>query len=356
MSVALVTGASGFIGSHLVEALAARGDEIRCLVRPTSSREYLKRFGVRFVEGDVTEPKTLPSAVAGVDVVYNLAGLTKALRTGDQSRVNGSGVDHVAKICAAQESPPVHLLVSSIAAAGPSPRGKLRHESDAPAPISNYGRSKREGEISAGRWANRVPTTIVRPGVVFGERDKLTLPMFQSINRLRVHAAVGLWPPQLSCIYAGDLARIILLAADNGERIKPGENGNSGHHLHSQNSSNGHDVAPQHGHGIYHACVDEYPDCWELGHMLAEALDRRFVVCMPLPRPFHLVIGGLSQFGGRLAGRPVTLSVDKMREAAVPSWAVSCEKAHKLLGFSPAKPLIERLRQTAAWYREARWL
>src|SRR5205823_4142629 len=117
--------------------------------------------------GDVTEPDSLPAAVAGVDVVYNLAGLTKALRTSDQTRVNGSGVDHLAKLCAAQESPPVHVLVSSIAAGGPTPRGKLRYESDEPAPISNYGRSKREGEISAGRWANRVPTTIVRPGVVF---------------------------------------------------------------------------------------------------------------------------------------------------------------------------------------------
>src|SRR5205807_1380468 len=119
---------------------------------------------------------------------------------------------------------------------------------------------------------------------------------------------------------------------------------------------NGQHSAQPDGHGIYHACVAEYPDYWELGRMLAVALETRFVLCMPLPPPLHLVVGGLSQFGGRLAGRPATLSIDKMREAAVTSWAVSCDKAHDQLGFSPTKPLAERLRQTAAWYREQRWL
>lgn len=352
MSVALVTGASGFIGSHLVEALAARGDEVRCLVRPTSNRRYLEPHGVRFFEGDVTEPESLAAAVSGVDVVYNLAGLTKALRTVDQVRVNGSGVDHVAQACAAQKSPPVHVLVSSIAAAGPARRGKLRLESDAPTPVSNYGRSKRDGELSAQRWADRVPTTVIRPGVVFGERDRLTLPMFRSINRLRLHAVVGFSPPQLSCIYAGDLAQMLVAAGARGERLAP----QNGHSQGDGKTQNGASHSNGHGQGIYNACCAEYPDYGELGRMLADALEMRFVVVMPLPRPFHLVVGGLSQFGGRLVGRPVTLSIDKMREAAVTSWAVSGEKAQSQLGFAPAKPLAERLRQTAAWYREQRWL
>lgn len=354
MSVALVTGASGFIGSHLVEALAARGEEVRCLVRPTSNRRYLERHGARFYEGDVTDPESLAKAVIGVDVVYNLAGLTKALRTSDQTRVNGSGVDHVAKACAAMESPPVLVLVSSIAAAGPAPRGKLRLEADPPAPVSIYGRSKHEGEVSARRWADRVPTTIVRPGVVFGERDRLTLPMFQSINRLRMHAVVGFFPPQMSCIYAGDLAQILLSAGEKGERLKSCANGHSTGSDHGTNGAN--HACAELGQGIYNACCPEYPDYRELGHMLARALDRRFIVCLPLPRPFHLVVGGISQFGGQIVGRPVILSIDKMREAAVSSWAVSCEKARAQLGFAPARPLADRLQQTAAWYREQRWL
>src|SRR5688572_24591379 len=181
MRRSLVTGSSGFIGSHLVEALRSRGEKVRCLVRGTSRREILERLGVEFAEGDVTRPETLAAAVQGVDVVYNLAGLTCALRAEDQSQVNGTGVENLARACAACDVPPVHVLVSSVAAAGPAPRNRLRLESEPPRPISNYGRSKRAGELAAEKYADRVPTTILRPGAVFGERDRLMFPMFQSV-------------------------------------------------------------------------------------------------------------------------------------------------------------------------------
>ena len=105
MRRSLVTGSSGFIGSHLVEALRSRGEKVRCLVRGTSRREILERLGVEFAEGDVTRPETLAAAVQGVDVVYNLAGLTCALRA----------EDHRARACQSsrsQELTTVHTFES----------------------------------------------------------------------------------------------------------------------------------------------------------------------------------------------------------------------------------------------------
>ena len=107
MAKALVTGASGFIGMHLVDALVARGDEVTCLVRKSSKVERLQTLGVRLVTGDVTQPESLPDAVAGQDVVYHLAGRTMALKDRQFFEVNRRGVIHVAKACAGRETPPV---------------------------------------------------------------------------------------------------------------------------------------------------------------------------------------------------------------------------------------------------------
>ena len=119
---------------------------------------------------DLSDIEGLKKAVAGVDVVYHLAARTTALRARDLMRVNAIGTANLTRACAAQSSPPVMIHVSSVAAAGPSRRGQCRSESDPPAPVSNYGRSKRAGELCNAQWAHAVPTTIIRPGIIFGPR------------------------------------------------------------------------------------------------------------------------------------------------------------------------------------------
>ncbi|MFH1919756.1 MAG: NAD-dependent epimerase/dehydratase family protein [Planctomycetota bacterium] len=123
MARVLVTGASGFIGSHLVAALVARGDCVTALVRKTSCLDRLESLGVSLARGDVTDPASLQRAVADQSVVYHLAGLIRSLRTRQLYTVNGEGVHHIAEACAGEPEPPVLVVVSSLAAAGPSPNG-----------------------------------------------------------------------------------------------------------------------------------------------------------------------------------------------------------------------------------------
>jgi dihydroflavonol-4-reductase len=149
MPHALVTGASGFIDGHLVRRLHEDGKRITCLVRQSSRRSQLQSYDPEFAIGDVTDPDSLASAVASVDVVYHLAVTTKCLHPRELERVKVDGVRNIARACADCSNPPNLILVSSLAAAGPTNANRLRLESDKPTPVSHYGHSKLAGEYEA---------------------------------------------------------------------------------------------------------------------------------------------------------------------------------------------------------------
>jgi len=176
---ALVTGASGFVGGHLVEALVAGGYRVRCLVRPQSDRRWLDSLGVTYAAGTVEDVAALRRAVDGVDVVYHLAALTTTPREADYERVNYGGVLRLVEAMAAR---PVRLVFcSSLAAGGPARAGRPVTEADAPAPIGPYGESKLRAEqvvLSGG-----LPAVVVRPSAVYGPRERDILAAFRLAAR-----------------------------------------------------------------------------------------------------------------------------------------------------------------------------
>ena len=378
MSTVLVTGASGFIGPHMARALVERGDRVRALVRSTSIVEPLVELGVELVRGELLCADDLVRAIDGCDVVYHLAGSITALRGEDQMRINREGAAAIARACAAQPKPPVLVMVSSVAAAGPARQGRLRTEADRPAPLSNYGRSKRAGELAVAPYSGRVPITVVRPGVVFGPRDKLLLPAFQAVDRFGVHVVPGFASPPLSLVYVDDLVELLIRAAECGKRLAPngprrqfardrvagdrvagdrvaGERVAGDRFVDYGFRGNG-EAARLRAQGCYFACADEYPDYAELGRMIARSLGRRHVLVFPVTAPLPWLVAGAAELISRLRGVPQPLNVDKMREALAPSWACSAESARHDLDFTPPQPLAVRLDQTAAWYREHGWL
>lgn len=333
MAHVLITGATGFIGTSLVEELLRRGDRVRCLVRSPERAKPLADLGAELVAGDLDQTAALAQATADVEIVYHLAGLTKTLQPEEMTRVNRDGTAKLMQSCADQPQPPVVVLVSSIAAAGPAPRGQIRTEADPPAPVSNYGKSKLAGEQEAEKLAARVPLTIVRPGMVFGPRDPGMLVAFQSIRQLRSHVTPGLTPPPLSWIYIDDLIDLMLRAAERGTRVPAGGNGTP-------------------GQGRYFAVVSEHPTWTEMGRMVRPMLSRPFALLLPLPGPLAWCVAGINERLARMSGKPRWVNYDKIREALVTSWACSCEAAQRDLGFAPPKPLVERFEETINWYKQ----
>ena len=336
MARILVTGAGGYIGGHLVERLVQQGHRVRCLVRRPAGYDLLESLDVELVRGDVAEPETLPPALADVEVVYNVAGLVAALSRREMMRVNRDGVAAIASLCAQLPTPPLHILISSVAAAGPSAVHSVRREADSCAPVSHYGSSKRAGELAAELWADAVPTTIVRPGIVFGPRDRGLLPVFQSLRRMRTHLIAGLQSPRLSMIYVSDLIELILLAAERGKRLAGRRNGDA--------------------QGVYFACDEEYPTYAELGRIVRPMLDRPRALMLAVPLPVAQMMAGASDVVSQVRRRPDMFGLDKIREASVDSWACSPKRAQKELGFQAPQGLRDRLQQTVDWYREHEWL
>ncbi len=337
MTRVLVTGASGFIGSKLAERLVDRGDEVTCLVRVTSNRKSLDPLQVDYALGDVRDAEAVAAAIGQADVVYHLAGLATAFRARDLMQVNAGGFRNVVAACARRETPPVLVSVSSLAAAGPSPPNRARTESDPPAPVSNYGRAKRAAELIAEQYASRVPITIVRPPIVFGEGDLQMRDVFRSIFRYGVHVALGVAQSHFSLIHVRDLVDSLIACAERGTRLAP----------------EGTEVTCQPPQGYYFVATDEQPTFGELGQLIAKSLGRRSVHTLRSSGPALLwPAAALAEGIARLRGQPYIFNFDKAREALAGDWVCSPQTIRRELNFSPRAPFIDRLRQTARWYRQ----
>jgi dihydroflavonol-4-reductase len=339
MAKVLVTGGSGFIGTHLVAALTQRGEEVTCLVRQSSRVDALRRCSARLVVGDITDRSSLPAAVAGQDIVYHLAGCTQSLGPRHFYHVNQRGVANIAQACAGRTTSPVLVSVSSLAAVGPAVDGRPKTEADRAMPVSHYGHSKRAGERAAEAFADRVPITIVRPPIVLGEGDRAGLPLFRSIARFGVHLVPGFDRRRFSLIHADDLAELLILAARRGRRLP------------SRGRSESH--GPQ---GYYFAGCEEDLAYADLGRMVAEVLGRRLVVILPTATPLVWMVAVAGEAISRMRHDPLFMNLDKAREITAGSWICSTRAAVEELGYAVGAPLVERMRQTARWYRENKWL
>ncbi len=380
MGKVLITGATGFIGGRLVERLVADGRDVRCLARRGSGVAHFHQRRVELVEGDVTALATLAATAADVDLVFHVAGLTKALRRSDFFHVNELGVANVLAACAKRTTPPAVVVVSSLAAAGPALLGQPRTEADPPAPVSHYGRSKRAGELAAIARAGDLPITIVRPPIVLGGGDRTGLALFRMIANLGVHLVPGWRRSKYSIIHVTDLVSGLIQAAEHGNRLSPAiecepeqvaaltpalsqrEREQSCGEVRRNEIDKAARLVPAKAaeltaaRGIYFLSGESDLTYSELGHAIATAVGRRRLLVVRVPGPVVWPIVAFTDLAARLRGKPSISNIDKAREALAGDWTCSSARAQQELGFRPAAPLADRLAETVQWYRREGWM
>jgi len=324
---ALVTGANGFIGSYLAECLVREGWDVRCLVRRTSNLRWIQSLPTERVYGEVTQPDSLRAAVDGVQVVFHLAGLTKARRRQDYFAVNAEGTAHLLRACAESgDSLERFVLVSSQAAAGPSDGPTPRKEEDPPRPLTTYGLSKLRAEQIAREYADRLPITIVRPSAVYGPRDRDLLVLYRYAVR-GWKPLLGRAPRLISLVHVSDLVRGIVRAATSERAV-----------------------------GQTYFIANPRPTEWEeFADAVARAVGRR-ARALVLPTWALYPAAWVSELAAWFAGRPATLNREKIREIRERYWVCSVDKAREELGFETEVSIEDGVRETILWCLEQGWL
>ncbi len=322
----LVTGGTGFVGSHLVEALLARGTAVRCLVRNPADPKWLKELPVELVPGTLEDEPALERAVAGVSTVYHVAGVTKSFSREGYFQANADGAERIAQ-ATAKVNPGVRrfLLVSSLAASGPAREGRPIREDDPCRPVSVYGESKLAGEEKVRALANRLPVTIVRPPIVFGPKDADFFQVFKAVSRhIRPHLGFG---KTLSWVYAPDLADGIIAAA----------------------------AADRPAGATYYLASPLAMTAEELGQAVARSLGV-WSVPVRVPDTVTAALAWCFEAGGKLLGKPGIFNPEKAREIAQKSWVCDVSRARAELGHECATPLDRALGESVEWYRKRGWL
>jgi nucleoside-diphosphate-sugar epimerase len=322
--LAVLTGGTGFVGSHVAEALVKAGYRVRALARRPSDAGWLAGLGVEVVPGDVRDAASLVPFARGADLVVHAAGKTAARSLAEYRASNAAGTRHLLDATRAVASGAHFILISSQAAAGPSHDGAPVRADVRGRPVSSYGWSKLEGEDQL-RVSPDLAFTILRPSAVYGPRETALRDLFVATARGFTPVLAG-GTPRVQLVYVSDLARCVLAAAARGGRRET--------------------------FFVAHPEVLDY-------RSIAVTLSRLRTPparLVPVPALAIRAAGLITSLVSVLGKGPPVFNSEKAGELLQPAWLCDVSSTQAELGSPLVTPFPEGARKTWDWYREAGWL
>ena len=328
----LITGASGFIGSFIVEEALKRGFETWAAVRKSSSKAYLQDERINFIELNLSSKEQLVEQLKGkgFDYVVHAAGVTKCLNKQDFSRINTLGTKNLVDALMEVGMPLKRLVfISSLSIFGAikeqQPYEEIR-ETDTPQPNTAYGKSKLEAEKYLESLGTRVPYIILRPTGVYGPREKDYFIMAKSIKG-HSDFAVGYKRQDITFVYVQDVVQAVFLALEKGE--------------------NGRKYFLSDGL-VYQSTT--------FSDLIHEELGRPWWIRITAPVWVLRIVTFFGEYIGRMTGKVTALNNDKYNILKQRNWRCDIQPAIDELGYQPKYDLKQGVKETIKWYKDNGWL
>jgi nucleoside-diphosphate-sugar epimerase len=325
--LALVTGGTGFIGSHLVDLLLSKGYQVRCITRKTSSLKWLEGKNLEIFDCGLTDVEKLMKAIDGVDYIFHVAGVVKSKKPEGYFKGNVDATKTLLEAASGFTSKLKNIMVvSSLTAVGPSKDGNPVDETTPCNPITTYGRSKLAQEKICYTFMNRLPITICRVPAVYGERDTETFVFFKTMNN-RLMTLIGFDKKLVSLIHVWDLVNGFMIAAE------------------SEKSSG----------QTYFISSEEFYTWSEIGKVTEKAL-RKKTLKVRVPHTVVYSLASIAQLLSYFSTQPATLNLEKAKDIVQSNWICSPQKAVKELGYSQRISISDGVERTVNWYKQMRWM
>lgn len=325
----LVTGATGFIGSHVADKLLEKGYEVRCIARKSSNLRWLENKNIEIVSASLDDKATLEKAVEGVDYIYHIAGLTFARDYDEFLKGNRDATKNLLEV--AHKVVPYlkrFLFVSSQTVAGPSKSLQVpKDETMECTPITSYGKSKKAAEDEVLKYKDKLPFTVVRAPAVYGPRDTAIFDIFKTV-KAGIGTMVGFNDKYISLIHSDDLSRGIIQAAESENAIDQ----------------------------IYFISSEEFYNWKQLIDTIAQTMNKKFVLKIRLPHFVVLTVAAISEFFGKFSAKPPVFNYEKGIDFIQDYWICSTSKAVLEIGYKQMMSLEDGMKNTIDWYKNNKWL
>jgi len=323
----VVTGGTGFIGSHTVEHLLNLGFRVRCQVRKGRKNPgWLEGLPVEIFECDLLTAGSFATLLKEADYVIHVAGITKAKHRQEYFSGNVTTTKNLLEAVLQGNAIKKFCLVSSLSAAGSSTDGTPLNENSPLHPLTAYGFSKREAEEVTLSFKDRLPVVIVRPPAVYGPRDKDILEMFRAA-RLGFKPLIGPKNKTLSIIHVKDLAKAIVDATLSDKTT-----------------------------GEVYFATDERVYCYDELYKELAGIVGKNAIGIPIPKALLLGLAVATEAVSILGPRPAVLSIDKVLDLLQTHWVCSGTKLKSDVGFETSITIHEGFRSTYEWYEKRGWL
>ena len=327
-TIAVVTGANGFVGSHLVDYLIEKNFKVRCIVRKSSDLKWLTNKEVEIFDCGLLDKVGLRKAFADAEYIFHVAGVVKSKHPIGYFDGNVKTTETLLEVAKEFKTKIKRfLIVGSQTASGPSRDANSPVDENSECkPITTYGRSKREQEIVAQKYFNELPITICRAPAVYGERDTEIFIFFQTFAK-GLFTTIGLNKKVISLIHVRDLVEGFYLAAMS-------EKGKS---------------------ETFFISSEKFYSWEEIGEVTSRVMGKK-TFHLAVPHFLVFSIASISQLVALFSSKAATLNIEKAKDITQVAWICSPKKAVDLIGYKQKISLEEGMKRTVEWYRQMKWL